>query len=297
MREKDDEPVVKLAKDFIENCKDFEVRELQQKEQTKSTDDPQTEQPDDLRVVRYGDCIEDCVRNKHFVGTDNFVRTEWVGEVDFFRKGGLKIFYTEEVDVRVEQVTTAIILESLYIGEHVLSLSPAFKFDIGQYCYTIKENKDIDLKDHWFEDIPLYVCEYMETEDLLVCVEKLLPKIKAIQITVLYLPKLECALADLSGQEQVQILKCLNDFAFKNHICILAALQPYMDTRGDFNVFHSVHYVQRTVLEQVLPQDAIYPVFISCDHYAAINYRDRFTYAPRQFFIQIPKDAHLRDAE
>lgn len=61
MQEKGDEPVVKLAKNFIENCKDFEVRELQQKEQTESAGEPRTEQTDDLRVVRYDDYIKTCI--------------------------------------------------------------------------------------------------------------------------------------------------------------------------------------------------------------------------------------------
>ena len=58
MQEKGDEPVVKLAKDFIENCNDFEVRELPQKEQAKSADEPKTEQPDNLRVVQYDEYVK-----------------------------------------------------------------------------------------------------------------------------------------------------------------------------------------------------------------------------------------------
>lgn len=64
---------------------------------------------------------------------------EQLDETDILEKGGLKIFYNEEMDIKVEWATTSIMLQSLYIGEHVLSLSPVSKFDIGQYCSTIKE--------------------------------------------------------------------------------------------------------------------------------------------------------------
>ncbi len=297
MQEKGDEPVVKLAKNFIENCKDFEIRELPQKEQAKSASEPRTEQTDDLRVVRYDDYIKTCMHNKDFAETKNFVHTEWVGEADFFKKGGLKIFYNEDVDLKLEQAATAVVLESLYIGERILGVSPAFKFDIGQYCYTIMQNKDVNFEDNWFGDRPLYIYEYMEEEDLMTCIEKLALTIEAFQITVLYLPKLECALAHCSGREQMQILKSLNEFAFKNHICILATLQPYKDVLCDSNVFNSVHYVQRSALEQVVPQNVIYSVLIDYDNYASIQYRDGLTRAKRLFSIKLPEDVHFRDVE
>lgn len=297
MQEKGDEPVVKLAKDFIENCKDFEVRELPQKEQINSTDDPKTEQPDNMRVVRYDEYVK--ARTSHrLVDGDRHLVTEQLDETDILEKGGLKIFYNDEIDLKVEWTTTSIILQSLYIGEHVLSLSPVSKFDIGQYCSTIKEQWGDGNVAFWFKDKPQYVCEYVENEGLMTCIDQLAPKIEALQITLLYLPKLECAFANRSGREQLQILKSLNEFAFKNHICILAALQPYRDAVCGSNVFNSMRYVQHKILARAVPNRAIYLVDYSDDYSRAeIAWWDRSIYAPRWLSIKMPENIYNRDME
>lgn len=158
MQEKGDEPVVKLAKNFIENCKDFEIRELPQKEQTESADAPKTEQPDNLRVVQYDEYVK--TRTSHrFLGEEKYLEIEQLDETDILEKGGLKIFYNEKMDLKVEWATTSIMLQSLYIGEHVLSLSPVSKFDIGRYCSTIKEKWGEGNVASWFKNKPLYICE------------------------------------------------------------------------------------------------------------------------------------------
>lgn len=297
MQEKGDEPVVKLAKDFIENCKDFEIRELPQKEQAKSADEPKTEQPDNLRVVQYDEYVK--TRTSHrFLGGEKYLEIEQLDETDILEKGGLKIFYNEEMDLKVEWATTSIMLQSLYIGEHVLSLSPVSKFDIGQYCSTIKEKWGEGNVAFWFKNKPLYVCEYVENEGLMTCIDQLTPKIEALQITLLYLPKLECALANCSDQEQMQILKSLNDFAFKNHICILAALQPYRDARCGSNVFNSMCYVQHEILARAVPNRAIYRVDYSDDYSRAeIYWWSSSTYAPRRLSIKMPENIYYRDVE
>lgn len=297
IQEKGDEPVVKLAKDFIENCKDFEVRELPQKEQAKSADEPKTEQPDNLRVVQYDEYVK--TRTSHrFLGGEKYLEIEQLDETDILEKGGLKIFYNEEMDLKVEWATTSIMLQSLYIGEHVLSLSPVSKFDIGQYCSTIKEKWGEGNVASWFKNKPLYVCEYVENEGLMTCIDQLAPKIEALQITLLYLPKFECALANCSDQEQMQILKSLNDFAYKNHICILAALQPYRDAPYGFNVFNSMRYVQHKILEKAVPNRAIYFVGYSYDYSRAeIAWWDCSIYASRRLSIKMPENIYCRDVE
>lgn len=297
IQEKGDEPVVKLAKDFIENCKDFEIRELPQKEQAKSADDPKTEQPDDLRVVQYDEYVK--TRTSHrFLEGEKYLEIEQLDKTDILEKGGLKIFYNEEMDIKVEWATTSIMLQSLYIGEHVLSLSPVSKFDIGQYCSTIKEKWGEGNVASWFKNKPLYICEYVENEDLMTYIDKLVSKIDAFQITVLYLPKLECALANRSSREQMQILKSLNDFAFKNHICILAALQLYRDAPYGFNVFNSMRYVQHKILEKAVPNRAIYFVGYSYDYSRAeIAWWDRSIYTSRRLSIKMPENIYYRDNE
>ena len=297
MQEKGDEPVVKLAKGFIENCKDFEVRELPQQEQINSTDDPKTEQPDNMRVVRYDEYVK--ARTSHrFLEGEKYLEIEQLEETDILEKGGLKILYNEEMDLKVEWTTTSIILQSLYIGEHVLSLSPVSKFDIGQYCSTIKEKWGEGNMAFWFKNKPLYVCEYVENEGLMTCIDQLAPKIEGLQITLLYLPKLECSLANCSDQEQMQILKSLNDFAFKNHICILAALQPYRDTRCGSNVFNAMRYVQHKILARAVPNRAIYRVDYSHDYSRAeIYWWNSSTYAPRLLSIKMPENIYDRDME
>ncbi len=297
MQEKGDEPVVKLAKDFIENCKDFEVRELQQKEQTGSTDTPKTEQPGDLQVVRYDEYVK--TRTSHrLIGGEKHLEIEQLEETDILEKGGLKLFYNEEMDLKVEWTTTSIVLHSLYIGEHVLSVSPVSKFDIGRYCSSIREKWGDGNVAFWFKDKPLYICEYVESEDLMDYIDKLASKIETLQITVLYLPKLECALAGRSDQEQMWILKSLNDFAFKNHICILAALQPYRDALCGSNVFNSMHYVQYEVLARAVPNRAIYLVDYSYDYSRAeIAWWDRSIYTSRWLSIKMPENIYDRNVE
>lgn len=150
----------------------------------------------------------------------------------------------------------------------------------------------------WFKNKPLYVCEYVENEGLMTCIDQLAPKIEALQITLLYLPKLECALANCSDQEQMQILKSLNDFAFKNHICILAALQPYRDAPYGSNVFNSMRYVQHKILAKAVPNRAIYRVDYSDDYSRAeIYWWNSSTYAPRRLSIKMPENIYYRDVE
>lgn len=179
-----------------------------------------------------------------------------------------------------------------------MSLSPVSKFDIGQYCSTIKEKWGEGNVASWFKNKPLYICEYVENEDLMTYIDKLVSKIDAFQITVLYLPKLECALANRSSREQMQILKSLNDFAYKNHICILAALQPYRDAPYGFNVFNSMRYVQHKILEKAVPNRAIYFVGYSYDYSRAeIAWWDCSIYASRRLSIKMPENIYYRDNE
>lgn len=96
----------------------------------------------------------------------------------------------------------------------------------------------------------------------------------------------------------MQILKSLNDFAFKNHICILAALQPYRDARCGSNVFNSMRYVQHEVLAKAVPNRTIYFVGYSYDYSRAeIAWWDRSIYTSRRLSIKMPENIYYRDVE
>lgn len=70
----------------------------------------------------------------------------------------------------------------------------------------------------WFDNKPLFICEYYETDDVMAVIQEIDMKIDALGIEVLYLPNLEYSLIHCPAELQLYILSSLKDLAFDKQI-------------------------------------------------------------------------------
>lgn len=188
---------------------------------------------------------------------DNIIETgnQKLDEIGLLEKGVFKVFYTDSLDLHLQRLTNNIILEAVNNGKKVMSLSTFSSFAVGEFHATIQHKTGKSEVSDWFDDKPLFVCEYNDYDNLVSIIKKLEERIDTLGIEVLYLPNLEYSLINCDAESQLEALRFLKEFAFSNQISVIATLSPYYANEYK-GIFYAVHKIDAEEFKGVLSMES-----------------------------------------
>lgn len=252
MKDTKNEPVIEFAKNFIDDCSNFEIKNLDYTESKQNNSHDISLFPD--FVKEYLNPIEE-EQNQNLIKTGN----KDLDELCVFEKGMFKLFCTDEFNVPLTRMVNSFVIEAVAGGKRVLIISP--------YLYVIVSNflKAVGRKNHqnnisWFDDKKLYFYECMSDDNLIDLVEKLRARIIDLNIDVLYIPYLEDLLQNYCADLQISTLEHLYNFAFDTNICIVSTLASldYYGWKNETRLFYPQYKLDIKVLKKNLPAEAMY---------------------------------------
>lgn len=252
MNDTKNEPVIEFAKNFIEDCNNFEIKNL-------DADKSCSENSPD--IIPCADFIKDYLSPFEEEQNQNLIQTgnKDLDKLCIFEKGMFKLFCTDEFNVPLTRMVNSLVIETINAGKRVLVISP--------YSNVIARNflKAIVRKNHqnnisWFDDKKLYFCECMPDDNLIDLAEKLRAKIIDLNIDIIYIPHLEDLLQNYCADLQISTLKHLYNFAFDTNICIVSTLASldYYGWKNETRLFYPQHKLDIKVLKKNLPPEALY---------------------------------------
>lgn len=278
------EPVMEIANQLMNDCDNFEIKNL----------DNNRGRVDDLPEIELcSDYIKAHIKGekdqfkKHIIETGN----EKLDEIGFLEKGSFKLFYTKDENLQVQRITNNIILEAVGNSKRVMSLSTYLSFAVGQYQSTMMRKLGKEDVADWFDNKPLFICEYYEKDDIMAIIQEIDIKIDALGIEVLYLPNLEYSLINCPAELQLDILSYLKDLAFDKQICIIATLSPFYE-QGDKGVFYTVQKIDEEVFKSILPMESKHNVVLSGNAYIYIECWDYWDYS-----VDAPKTIQIESSD
>ena len=252
MKDTKNEPVVELAKNFINDCNNFEINDL---------DSAKSEQSNLPDISLFSDLVKEYLNPIEEEQNQNLIKTgsNDLDELCVFEKGMFKLFCSDEFNVPLARMVNSFVIEAVAGGKRVLIISP--------YPNVIVRNflKAIIRKDHqnnlsWFDDKKLYFCECMPDDNIVDLAEKLRAKIIDLNIDVLYIPYLEVLLQNYCADLQISTLEHLFNFAFDTNICIVSTLASfdYYGWKNEYPLFYPQHKLDIAMLKKNLPPEALY---------------------------------------
>lgn len=252
MKDTKNEPVIEIAKNFIDDCNNFEIKNL---------DSAKSEQNNSPDISLFSDFVKEYLNPFEEEQNQNLIKTgnKDLDELCIFEKGMFKLFCTDEFNVPLARIVNSFVIEAVAGGKRVLIISP--------YLYVIVRNflKAVVRKDYknnisWFDDKKLYFYECMSDDNLIDLAEKLRAKIVDLNIDVLYIPYLEDLLQNYCADLQISTLEHLYNFAFDTNICIVSTLSSfdYYECKNDDALFYPQHKLDIAVLKKSLPSEAMY---------------------------------------
>lgn len=252
MNDTKNEPVVELAKNFIDDCNNFEINDL---------DPAKSEQNNSPDISLFSDLVKEYLNPIEEEQNQNLIKigSNDLDELCVFEKGMFKLFCTDEFNVPLTRMVNSFVVEAVAGGNRVLIISP--------YPNVIVRNflKAIVRKDHqnnlsWFDDKKLYFYECMPDDNIVDLAENLRARIIDLNIDILYIPYLEVLLKNYCADLQISTLEHLYNFAFDTNICIVSTLASfdYYGWKNEYPLFYPQHKLDVPVLEKNLPPEALY---------------------------------------
>ncbi len=252
MKDTKNEPVIEIAKNFIDDCNNFEIKNL---------DSAKSEQNNSPDISLFSDFVKEYLNPIEEKQNQNLIKTgnKDLDELCIFEKGMFKLFCIDEFNVPLARIVNSFVIEAVAGGKRVLIISP--------YLYVIVRNflKAVVRKDYknnisWFDDKKLYFYECMSDDNLIDLAEKLRARIIDLNIDVLYIPHLEDLLQNYCADLQISTLKHLYNFAFDTNICIVSTLASldYYGWKNETRLFYPQHKLDIKVLKKNLPPEALY---------------------------------------
>lgn len=246
------EPVIEFAKNFIDDCNNFEIKNL---------DSAKSEQNNSPDISLFSDFVKEYLNPIEEEQNQNLIKTgnKDLDELCIFEKGMFKLFCTDEFNVPLARMVNSFVIEAVAGGKRVLIISP--------YLYVIVRNflKAIVRKNYQnnlfgFDDKKLYFYECMPDDNIIDLTEKLRARIIDLNIDILYIPHLEDLLQNYCADLQISTLKHLYNFAFYTNICIVSTLSSidYYGLKNDDALFYPQHKLDIKVLKKNLPPEALY---------------------------------------
>lgn len=246
------EPVIEIAKDFLSDCNNFEIKNL---------DSAKSEQNNSPDISLFSDIVKEYLNPIEEEQNQNLIKTgnKDLDELCIFEKGMFKLFCTDEFNVPLARMVNSFVIEAVAGGKRVLIISPYPNIIVRNFLKAIvRKNHQNNIS--WFDDKKLYFYECMPEDNIIDLTEKLRARIIDLNIDVLYIPYLEVLLQNYCADLQISTLEHLYNFAFDTNICIVSTLASfdYYGWKNEYPLFYPQHKLDIAVLEKSLPPEALY---------------------------------------
>lgn len=252
MKDTKNEPVIEFAKNFIDDCSNFEIKNLD------SANLKQNNSPD---ISLFSDFVKEYLNPIEEEQNQNLIKTgsKDLDELCVFEKGMFKLFCTDEFNVPLARMVNSFVVEAVAGGKRVLIISPYPNVVVRNFLKAVAR-KDYKNSIFWFDDKKLYFCECMPDDNIIDLAEKLRAKIIDLNIDILYIPRLEDLLQNYCADLQISTLEHLYNFAFDTNICIVSTLASldYYGWKNETRLFYPQHKLDIAVLKKSLPPEALY---------------------------------------
>lgn len=252
MKDTKNEPVIEFAKSFIDDCNNFEIKNL---------DSAKSEQNNLSDISLFSDFVKEYLNPIEEEQNQNLIKTgnKDLDELCIFEKGMFKLFCTDEFNVPLARMVNSFVIEAVAGGKRVLIISPYHNVVVRNFLKAIVR-KDYKNNISWFDDKKLYFYECMPDDNIIDLTEKLRARIIDLNIDILYIPHLEDLLQNYCADLQISTLKHLYNFAFYTNICIVSILASfdYHGWKNETSLFYQQHKLDIAVLEKNLPAEAMY---------------------------------------
>lgn len=252
MKDTKNEPVIEFAKNFIDDCNNFEIKNL---------DSAKSEQNNSPDISLFSDIVKEYLKPFEEEQNQNLIKTgnKDLDELCIFEKGMFKLFCTDEFNVPLTRMVNSFVIEAVAGGNRVLIISPCHNGVVLNFLKAVRR-KNHQNNNSWFDDKKLYFYECMPDNNIIDLTEKLRVKIIDLNIDVLYIPYLEDLLRNYCADLQIDALKYFYDFAFDKKISIVSTLSSlgYYGLKSETPLFYPQHKLDIAVLEKSLPAEAMY---------------------------------------
>lgn len=252
MNDTKNEPVIEFAKNFIDDCSNFEIKNL---------DSAKSEQNNSPDISLFSDFVKEYVSPIEEKQNQNLIKTgnKDLDELCIFEKGMFKLFCTDEFNVPLARMVNSFVIEAVAGDKRVLIISPYPDIIVRNFLKAVVR-KDYKNNISWFDDKKLYFYECMPDDNIIDFAEKLRARIIDLNIDVLYIPYLEVLLKNYCADLQISTLEQLYNFAFDTNICIVSTLASfdYYGWKNEYPLFYPQHKLDIVVLKKSLPPEAMY---------------------------------------
>ena len=252
MNDTKNEPVIEFAKNFIDDCNNFEIKNL---------DSAKSEQNNLSDISLFSDFVKEYLNPIEDEQNQNLIKTgnKDLDELCIFEKDMFKLFCTDEFNVPLARMVNSFVIEAVDGCKRVLIISPYPNVVVHNFLKAIVR-KDYKNNISWFDDKKLYFYECMPDDNIIDLTEKLRARIIDLNIDILYIPHLEDLLQNYCADLQISTLKHLYNFAFYTNICIVSILASfdYHGWKNETSLFYQQHKLDIAVLEKNLPAEAMY---------------------------------------
>lgn len=246
------EPVIEIAKDFLSDCNNFEIKNL---------DFAKSEQNNSPDISLFSNFVKEYLNPIEEEQNQNLIKTgnKDLDELCIFEKGMFKLFCTDEFNVPLARMVNSFVIEAVTGGKRVLIISPYPNIIVRNFLKAIVR-KDYQNNLFWFDDKKLYFYECMPDDNIIDLTEKLRARIIDLNIDVLYIPYFKDLLQNYCADLQISTLEHLYNFAFDTNICIVSTLASfdYYGWKNEYPLFYPQHKLDITVLKKNLPSEAMY---------------------------------------
>lgn len=252
MNDTKNEPVIEFAKNFIDDCNNFEIKNL---------DSAKSEQNNSPDISLFSDIVKEYLKPFEEEQNQNLIKTgnKDLDELCIFEKGMFKLFCTDEFSVPLTRMVNSFVIEAVAGGNRVLIISPCHNGVVLNFLKAVRR-KNHQNNNSWFDDKKLYFYECMLDDNIIDLTEKLRARIIDLNIDILYIPHLEDLLQNYCADLQISTLKHLYNFAFYTNICIVSILASfdYHGWKNETSLFYQQHKLDIAVLKKSLPAEAMY---------------------------------------
>ena len=252
MKDTKNEPVIEFAKNFIEDCNNFEIKNL---------DSAKSEQNNLPDISLFSDFVKEYLNPIEEEQNQNLIKTgkKDLDELCIFEKGMFKLFCTDEFNVPLTRMVNSFVVEVVAGGKRVLIISPYPNVVVRNFLKAV-ERKNHQNSISWFDDKKLYFYECMPDDNIIDLTEKLRARIIDLNIDVLYIPYLEDLLQNYCVDLQISTLEHLYNFAFDTNICVISTLASfdYYGWKNETPLFYPQDKLDIAILKKNLPAEAMY---------------------------------------
>lgn len=252
MNDTKNEPVIEFAKNFIDDCSNFEIKNL---------DSAKSEQNNSPDISLFSDFVKEYLNPIEEEQNQNLIKTgnKDLDELCIFEKDMFKLFCTDEFNVPLTRMVNSFVIEAVAGGKRVLIISPYPNVVVCNFLKAVGR-KNHQNNNSWFDDKKLYFYECMPDDNLIDLTENLRERIIDLNIDISYIPYLEDLLQNYCEDLQISTLEHLYNFAFDTEICIVSTLASldYYGWKNETRLFYSQHKLDIKVLKKNLPPEALY---------------------------------------